>query len=213
MLDTPFAEAIGAPVRAAGGEQVGMLEGIYADEQGRPSWLRIRDLDRAHVVPVEGAALGDDGLELPWSELEIRAAPAAPEGPLLDDTHRALIDHYGLAASLVRYAEEASVEKRVVEQGRVRVRKRVDARPVLVPVKLQVEHIDVTREPIGRVVAGTSWHDDSIELPLYAERASVQKTIVARERVRLETEVVSEQTTVHDTVRVEHIEAETGEGD
>src|SRR4051812_2628483 len=118
-------------------------------------------------------------------------------------------------AAIVRHVEEAMLDRRTVERGRARLRKFVDERPVSVPVDVEVERFEVVREPVGRIVANPdsiAWDDQSIELTLHAQEATLRKRTVAGERVALEREVESEAVTVVDEGRVEQVAVER-EGD
>ena len=117
-------------------------------------------------------------------------------------------------AAIVRHVEEAMLERRVVERGRARVRKVVDERPVAVTVEIEVERLAVVREPVGRAVTNPdaiAWDDQSIELTLHAQTATLRKRTVARDRVAVERGVDTEAETVVDEVRSEHVAVEVEE--
>ena len=111
-------------------------------------------------------------------------------------------------ASIVRHVEEAILDRRVVENGRARLRTVVEERPVSVRVEVEVERFEVVHEPVGRVVSNPealAWEEQSIELTLHAQTATLRKRVVARERVALERGVDTEAVTVVDEVRVEQV--------
>jgi len=113
-------------------------------------------------------------------------------------------------ASLVRSEEELAVGKREVEAGRVRIRKWVETEPVQVEVELKREKASITREPAdASMPAGTIGDGvEETEVVLREEQAVVSKETVAKERVSVETDVVSESETVTDEVRKERIEVD-----
>jgi len=114
-------------------------------------------------------------------------------------------------AAIVRHVEEAMLERQVVERGRARLRKVVDERRIALPVEIEVERIEVVRERVGRIVANPeaiAWEDQSIELTLHAQTATLRKRTVARERVAVEREVDTQAETVVDEVRREQVAVE-----
>jgi uncharacterized protein (TIGR02271 family) len=103
------------------------------------------------------------------------------------------------------------------EAGRARLRKYVVTENVTQTVPVQREEVRVEREPIteaNRDVAasGPDISEDEHEVVLHEERPVAQKETVPVERVRLDTETVTEQETVGEEVRKERVEVE-GEGD
>src|SRR6185436_8045378 len=92
-------------------------------------------------------------------------------------------------AAIVRHAEEAMLDRRVVERGSARMRKVVEERPVSVPVEIGVERFEVVRESIRRTVTNPdaiAWEEQSIELTLHAQETKLRKRTVARERAAVE---------------------------
>jgi uncharacterized protein (TIGR02271 family) len=108
----------------------------------------------------------------------------------------------------VRAEEELRVAKEIGDAGTVRVRKHVESHPHELVVELQREVAEVTAEPVRRPARAHDFREDSIELPMHAQRAVVRKQVVAKERVAVEKEVVAERMTVADEVRKERIVAE-----
>jgi uncharacterized protein (TIGR02271 family) len=110
-------------------------------------------------------------------------------------------------------AEELHVGTERQEVGRARLRKYVvtDTETVTVPVTR--EEVRLEREPIteanrGEALSGPDLTEAEHEVVLTEERPVVQKETVPVERVRLETETVTENRTVTEDVRHEEIEAE-----
>ena len=76
------------------------------------------------------------------------------------------------------------------------------------------EEVRVTREAItdanaGSALDGPALSEEEHEVVLHAERPVVAKETVAVERVRLDTETVTEEQTVTEEVRKEQIETST----
>ncbi|MFJ2769130.1 PRC and DUF2382 domain-containing protein [Streptomyces sp. NPDC087300] len=111
------------------------------------------------------------------------------------------------AEALVRSEERLRVGTEETESGHARLRKVVETEEVTTSVPLSHEEVRVVREPIGEGEQVRSRiGEGQTEVTLHAERAVVRKETVPVERVRLETERVTEQQEVSDTVRKERIE-------
>lgn len=99
------------------------------------------------------------------------------------------------------------------EAGRARLRKYVVTQNVTQTVPVQREEVRVEREPItdanvDEATAGPAISEDEHEVILHEERPVVEKETVPVERVRLDTETVTDQETVGGEVRQERVEVE-----
>jgi uncharacterized protein (TIGR02271 family) len=90
---------------------------------------------------------------------------------------------------------------------------------VTTTVPVSHEEVRIEREPItdgnvGQALDGPAISEEEHEVVLHAERPVVAKEAVPVERVRLDTQTVTEQETVTDTVRKEQIDTDgvTGTG-
>ena len=113
--------------------------------------------------------------------------------------------------AMTRSEEQLRVGTESVEAGRARLRKYVVSENVTQTVPVSHEEIRVEREPItdanvGDALSGPAISEEEHEVTLRAERAVVAKEAVPVERVRLDTQTVTEQETVNETVRKEQIE-------
>jgi uncharacterized protein (TIGR02271 family) len=113
--------------------------------------------------------------------------------------------------AMTRSEEHLQVGTQRVESGRARLRKYVVTENVTQTVPVSREEVRLEREPItdanvGDALAGPAISEEEHEVVLHAERPVVAKEAVPVERVRLDTETVTEQQTVTDTVRKEQIE-------
>jgi uncharacterized protein (TIGR02271 family) len=102
------------------------------------------------------------------------------------------------------------------EAGRARLRKYVVTENVTRTVPVSHEEVRVEREPItdgnvGNAMDGPAISEEEHEVTLHAERPVVDKEAVPVERVRLDTETVTDQVTVDETVRKEQIDTD-GDG-
>jgi uncharacterized protein (TIGR02271 family) len=99
------------------------------------------------------------------------------------------------------------------EAGRARLRKYVVTENVTQTVPVQREEVRVEREPITEAnrdaaISGPDISEDEHEVVLHEERPVAQKETVPVERVRLDTETVTEQETVGGEVRKERVDLE-----
>ncbi|MET9856955.1 PRC and DUF2382 domain-containing protein [Streptomyces sp. NPDC006450] len=117
------------------------------------------------------------------------------------------------AEELVRSEERLHVGTANEEVGRARLKKVVVTENVTTTVPVSHEEVRVVREPIreGERVRGGIGEAET-EVTLHAERAVTRKEAVPVERVRLETERVTEQQEVSGTVRKEKVRFEEGKG-
>src|SRR5215212_1576731 len=124
-------------------------------------------------------------------------------------------DRAGRAAddAMTRSEEELAVSTQARERGRVRLRKYVTTEQEQVTVPVQREEARVEREPItdANLDAATSGPDITEaehEVTLREEEPVVEKRAVPKERVRLDTDTVTEERQVGEEVRKEQIEVE-----
>jgi uncharacterized protein (TIGR02271 family) len=115
--------------------------------------------------------------------------------------------------AMTRSEERLRVGVQTREAGRARLRKFVVTENVSETVPLRREEARVTREPVTDANRAQSMDGPEIteavhEVTLHAERPVVEKTAVPVERVKLNTAKVTEQATVDETVRKEHLEVE-----
>lgn len=208
------------PVVTADGEEVGHVGDAYYDENSE----RLQCVGIAgdaiglskRVIPASGATLDTDGrLRLPYTRAQIEGSPDWGEDADWDDErygdrYREVSDYYDRAEdeALTRSEEELAVGKRDVEAGSVRLRKWVETEPVEAEVELRRETAEITREPVDEVVSGVELGEQEIEVPLHEERPVVEKEAVAKERIRVEKDVETEQETISEELRKERVEVE-----
>jgi uncharacterized protein (TIGR02271 family) len=99
------------------------------------------------------------------------------------------------------------------EAGRVRLKKYVVEDEVTKTVPVRREEVRIEREPItdanrGDALAGPDISEEEHEVVLHEETVSVDKQAVAKERVRLDKDVTTDEQTVSDTVRQERIDVD-----
>lgn len=118
---------------------------------------------------------------------------------------------------LIRSEEQLRVGTEEHESGRARLRKVVVTENVTTTVPISHEEVRVVHEPISpedrREGRSMPIGEAETEVTLHAEQPVIRKDAVAVERVRMETERVTEEREVSSDVRKEQIEYESGEGD
>jgi uncharacterized protein (TIGR02271 family) len=130
----------------------------------------------------------------------VRAEGHDTSGPTTDD-------------AMTRSEESLNVGKTTQETGRVRLRKYVTTEQETHTVPVRKERAVLESEPItdgniGDATSGPDLSDEEHEVVLNEERVTVDKTVTPVERVRLGTETVTDEETVTEDVRKEHIETE-----
>jgi uncharacterized protein (TIGR02271 family) len=154
----------------------------HRSDSGLPAGERDRDGDGIYD-DVEDTAVGRD-----------------TSGPTTDD-------------AMTRSEEELRVGTAQRERGRVRLRKYVTTEQVQQTVPVQRERVRVEREPItdanlDAATSGPAISEEEHEVTLHEEAPVVDKRAVPKERVRLDTETVTDQRQVSEKVRKEQIEVD-----
>ena len=133
------------------------------------------------------------------------------------DSDRATVGHDTSGPTtddaMTRSEERLNVGTEKREAGRARLRKYVTTETQTVDVPVTREEVRLEREPItdanaGDALAGPSISEEEHEVVLTEERPVVTTETVPVERVRMETETVTETESVTGEVRKEQIEAE-----
>ncbi len=117
--------------------------------------------------------------------------------------------------AMTRSEEQLNVGTQKVETGRARLRKHVVTEQQTVTVPVTREEVRLEREPItdanrGAANDGPAISEEEHEVVLTEERVVVSKEAVPVERVRLDTETVTEQKSVTEDVRKEQIDLNDG---
>jgi uncharacterized protein (TIGR02271 family) len=115
--------------------------------------------------------------------------------------------------AMTRSEEELRVGTQTRERGRARLRKYVVTETQQVTVPVQREEVRVEREPItdanlDAATSGPAISEEEHEVTLREEEVVVDKRAVPKERVRLDTETVTEERQVAEEVRKEQIEVD-----
>jgi uncharacterized protein (TIGR02271 family) len=115
--------------------------------------------------------------------------------------------------AMTRSEEELRVGTTQRERGRARLRKYVTTETQQVTVPVQREEVRVEREPItdanlDAATSGPAISEEEHEVTLHEETPVVDKRAVPRERVRLDTETVSDERQVAEEVRKEQVQVD-----
>jgi uncharacterized protein (TIGR02271 family) len=118
--------------------------------------------------------------------------------------------------AMTRSEERLVAGTQTTETGRARLRKYVVTETQQVDVPVSHEEVRLEREPItdanrDAAYSGPEISEEEHEVTLHAERPVVAKEAVPVERVRMDTETVTEEQTVNESVRKEQIDVE-GDG-
>jgi uncharacterized protein (TIGR02271 family) len=115
--------------------------------------------------------------------------------------------------AMTRSEEEVRVGTTRREAGRARLRKYVVTEQVTQTVPVQREEVRLEREPItdanaDQALDGPEISEEEHEVTLHAEEPVVEKRTVPKERVRMDRDTVTDEQTISEDVRKEHIEAD-----
>jgi uncharacterized protein (TIGR02271 family) len=115
--------------------------------------------------------------------------------------------------AMTRSEEELQVGTETRERGRARLRKYVTTETQQVTVPVQREELRVEREPItdanlDAATSGPAISEEEHEVVLREEEVVVDKRAVPKERVRMDTETVTEERQVSEEVRKEQIQVD-----
>ena len=113
--------------------------------------------------------------------------------------------------AMTRSEEELDVNKRTRQAGTARLRKWIETEDVELRVPVRREKARLVTEPItdanrDRAMFGGDLTTEEHEVVLNEQVVDVDKRVVPKERVRLETETETDEVAVDDTVRKERID-------
>ena len=227
MMDSSSLSRLqGMTVVGDDGRALGAIDGVYVsndDDTGTFASVVGGGAAGGSFFPLHQAQLRDDAVLVPYSWEHVQSAPrvADPE-EIAPAEERRLLEHYSLGGRTAAVAtstedgmtlseERLRVGTEQVETGRARLRKYVVTETQTRTVPVRREEVRVEREPIAAAdaagLAGSlELAEEEHEITLLGERPVVQKEVVPVERVRLETESVTEQVDVTDEVRKEQVE-------
>ena len=155
---------------------------------------------------------------VPYTQEGSTTAQGAPNGGQQHaDSDRERVGHDTSGPTtddaMTRSEEELRVGTTQRESGRARLRKYVVTEMVTKTVPVSHEEVRIEREPItdanrDQATSGKDISEEEHEVVLHEDVPVVEKDVVAKERVRMDTETVTEDHEVSEEVRKEQIEAE-----
>jgi uncharacterized protein (TIGR02271 family) len=115
--------------------------------------------------------------------------------------------------AMTRSEEELRVGTTQREAGRARLRKYVTTEQQTVTVPVQREEVRVEREPITDAnledaTSGPAISEEEHEVTLHQEQVVVETRAVPKERVRMDTETITEERQVTEDIRKEQIDVD-----
>jgi uncharacterized protein (TIGR02271 family) len=148
-------------------------------------------------LPAGNRDRDDDGV---YDDVQDSAVGHDTSGPTTDD-------------AMTRSEEELRVGTQTRERGRARLRKYITTEQQTVTVPVQREELRVERQPItdanrDAATNGPAISEDEHEVTLREEEVMVDKRAVPKERVRLDTETVTDERQVSEEVRKEQIQVD-----
>ena len=216
------------------GAKLGKIGQIYVDDRtGQPLWVTITTGmfgTKQSFAPLHGSRPDGGDLHLAVTKDMVTDAPGVEaDGHIEDSENEALYTYYdgylggrdgiqghdtsGPATddAMTRSEERLHVGTEQADAGRARLRKYVVTENVTQTVPVSHEEVRLEREPVtdanrGAAVSGSDISEEEHEVTLRAERPVVNKQTVPVERVRLGTEIVTEDHEVSETLRQEQID-------
>jgi uncharacterized protein (TIGR02271 family) len=221
------------------GSRIGPITDIYADTRtGRPEWAVV-DTGlfgaKSTFVPIGEARSTGDDVQVPYQKQLVKDAPKLDtDRDLSVADERELWRHYGLDydagddtadrdasgrptdTAMTRSEEELRVGTETRERGRARLRKYVTTEEVTTTVPVRREQVRLQREPItdenlDAATSGPELSEAEHEVVLHEEAPVVEKRVVPKERVRLDTDTVTGEREVAEEVRKEQIDVDDRE--
>jgi uncharacterized protein (TIGR02271 family) len=148
-----------------------------------------------------------------WRHYGLDYGESAPGRADDDDTGGRDVSGPTSDDAMTRSEEELQIGTETRERGRARLRKYVTTEQVTQTVPVQREEVRVEREPItdanlDDATSGPDISEAEHEVTLHEEEAVVEKRAVPRERVRLDTETVTEERQVSEEIQKEQIDVD-----
>jgi uncharacterized protein (TIGR02271 family) len=187
------------------------------DPDGQLSESEEAELYRHYGMSGGGDASGSAGVRGDTGRETVGQGDTGRETVGQGDTGRETVGHDVSGPTtddaMTRSEEELRVGTTERESGRVRLRKYVVEDQVTETVPVRREEVRIEREPIteGNVddaLEGPAISSEEHEVVLHEEEVVAEKRAVPKERVRLDTETVTEERQVDETVRREEIDVD-----
>jgi stress response protein YsnF len=183
----------GRPLVTATGEKLGVIARMLVDK---------REERVAALVLEDGRTFPVEEVEVRGGKAVIAAAPAPVNPPPRTG-----------GAKEVRVPiveEEVAIGKRETPMGVIRVRSRVEEKPVHEEITLREQHVEVERRPVNQPIDNPDalLQEQSYEFRETAEEAVVGKRAVVKEEVVVNTVAEEHVEQVDDTIRRTKVDVE-----
>jgi uncharacterized protein (TIGR02271 family) len=215
------------------GEKIGKINQIYEDPAtGKPEWATVSTGlfgTKSNFVPLAGASPDGEDVRARVTKDQVKDAPSIEDdGQLSEHEEQTLFSHYN-----VPYTTEGSTTAQGAphtgdhaEGGTHSDRGTVghdtsgpttDGAMTRSEEELSHEEVTIEREPItdanrGDAMDGPEISEEEHEVVLHADEVVVDKDVIAKERVALGTQTVTDDQEVTEQVRREQIEIEGDTG-
>ena len=226
-----ISRVIGQDVYDESGDKIGSASEVYLDdESGQPEWVTVRTGlfgTKESFVPIRNADLTDDGVRVPVSKSQVKAAPTIDtDGHLSPQEEQELYRHYGMGDgvgmeartqtagtvgrdtsgpttddAMTRSEERLDVSTRSEEIGRARLRKYVVTENVTTTVPVTREEVRIEREPITDANVGDAMDGPAISEEEHEVTLHAERAVVNKEAVPVE-RVRLDKTTVTEQEQV-----------
>jgi uncharacterized protein (TIGR02271 family) len=171
----------------------------------------LSDEEERRLYDHYGQEWGDYDPSREYDSDRFSTARTRDEGTVGHDTSGPTTDD-----AMTRSEEELRVSTERREAGRARLRKYVVTEQETVSVPVQREEVRIEREPItdanrDAALDGPDISEEEHEVVLHEDAPVVDKQVVPKERVRMETDTRTEDVEVNEQVRKERIDADGGD--
>ena len=209
----------GTDVYSTDGDKIGSAGQVYLDDQsGAPEWVSVRTGlfgTKESFVPLEGATLTGDRLEVPFGKAQVKDAPRIDaDGDLSPAEEDELYTYYGLASTdghltgdasrgtkrrggrdrsatssddaMIRSEERLVAGTRTEQVGKARLRKYVVTEQQQVTVPVTREEVTLEREPITDANRGSALDGLDITESEHEVTLHAERAVVDTETVPVE---------------------------
>jgi sporulation protein YlmC with PRC-barrel domain len=200
------------------GSEIGRVGQVYTDnDTGQPSWVTVKTGwfgTNESFVPLEAASIEDGTIRVPYDKDMIKGAPNNDAGePLSESDEQQLYSYYNLTGRDYAAGYDQSQARSDSTGTDIPAQRTVSGDADYLTrseeeLHVGTEKVQVVREPVapGDTVDDVSIGEAAADVVLTEERVVVNKETVPVEKVRLDTETVTEQQDVTESVRKEQIE-------
>jgi len=165
----------------AGGEGIGVIEGIYLDNATRqPEWAAVRlGPESLALVPLQGASLAPNGLRIEHDRQTVLGAPfrlTALDNEVTEDTEQQLYDYYAGDRSSGNGSTPAVVEEAQEALGEVKD----DAADVAATAREEAADVAATAKEEAAEVVSTA-RDEALDVVSTAKEEAASVVELAKE--------------------------------